>query len=433
MQATQTKTLDDQAISALPEIDSDGLIAKLDTAKRLIDTEWGTVGTEPKPRPVLSVVMPCLNEADTLAVCIRKAYEGLAKLPVPGEVIVADNGSTDGSREIAIELGARLIDVPQRGYGAALMAGIASAHGEYCVMGDADDSYDFREIDRFYESLLTGADLVQGCRLPSGGGQVLPGAMPWLHRWLGNPVLTFLAVHMFRAPVHDVYCGLRGFRKSWQQRLDQRCIGMEFAVEMIVKGTLFGTRISEVPICLYPDGRKSHPPHLRTFRDGWRTLRFFLLHSPRHTFLMPGGVFCGIGGMGFLAALSGLRIGGGELGAHSLLVAGLFLLIGVQLMSCAVIAKVFASGAKLLPVHGRLERFLEFWNLERSLLTCASMVAIGTGLIGMTAWRWVLEGFGPLPYATTLQSVVPGVGLIALATQLAATSFVVSVLRMARI
>ncbi|MCG8448424.1 MAG: glycosyltransferase family 2 protein, partial [Pirellulales bacterium] len=236
----------------------------------------------------LSVVMPCLNEADTLATCIGKAFDAMREHGIHGEVVVADNGSTDGSIQIANELGARVVHVREKGYGNALMGGIATARGRFIIMGDADDSYDFLEIPQFVEELRKGRQLVQGCRLPSGGGTILPGAMPRLHRWWGNPMFSFMVRRMFRAPIHDVYCGLRGFTRQLYDRLDLRSTGMEFATEMIIKSSLFEVDIAEVPITLHPDGRKAHAPHLRTFRDGWRTLRFFLMYSPRWLFLVPG-------------------------------------------------------------------------------------------------------------------------------------------------
>src|SRR3954463_12043259 len=236
----------------------------------------------------VSVVMPCLNEADTLDTCIAKAQRALREHGIRGEVIVADNGSTDGSQAIARRLGARIIEVAARGYGDALREGIAAARGTYVIMGDADDSYDFLELPKFIEKLRAGWDLAQGCRLPSGGGTIRPGAMPRLHRWLGNPVFSMMVRRMFWAPVHDVYCGLRGFRKDLFDRLDLRSPGMEFAPEMVIKSSLQNARIAEVPITLHPDGRRAHAPHLRTFRDGWRTLRFFLMYSPRWLFLYPG-------------------------------------------------------------------------------------------------------------------------------------------------
>ena len=220
----------------------------------------------------LSVVMPCLNEADTLETCITKAQEAMRAAGVPGEVVVADNGSTDDSVKIAERCGAVVVEVADRGYGSALMGGIDSARGRYVLIGDADDSYDFLEVSSFVEKLREGNELVQGCRLPAGGGTILPGAMPILHRWLGNPLLTTMMQLMFRAPVHDAYCGMRAFTRDLYARLALRCTGMEFATEMIIKATLQGANMAEVPITLHPDGRRTHGPHLRTFRDGWRTL-----------------------------------------------------------------------------------------------------------------------------------------------------------------
>jgi glycosyltransferase involved in cell wall biosynthesis len=240
--------------------------------------------TTDKDFPEVSIIMPCLNEADTLAACIGKARRALNEQEISGEIIVADNGSTDGSQTIAMRLGARLVNVRDKGYGSALMGGILAARGEYIIMGDADDSYDFLETPKFVEKLREGFDLVQGCRLSSGGGVVKPGAMPFLHRAWGNPMFSFLARWWFRSPLHDVYCGLRGFRKDVYCLLDQRCTGMEFATEMIIKASLYGAKIAEVPITLHPDGRKDRAPHLRTFRDGWRTIRLFFMCSPRWLF-----------------------------------------------------------------------------------------------------------------------------------------------------
>ena len=267
----------------------------------------------------LSVVMPCLNEADTLETCILKAQNAINNLGITGEVIIADNGSTDGSQSIAQKLGARVVNVIQKGYGSALMGGISAARGKYIIMGDADDSYDFLDVPKFVNELEKGFDLVQGCRLPSGGGTIKPKAMPFLHRWWGNPMFSVMARIWFKAPIHDVYCGLRGFRKEFQEGLDQRCVGMEFATEMIIKSSLRGAKIAEVPITLHPDGRKAHAPHLKTFRDGWRTLRFFLMFSPRWLFLYPGIILSLLGLAAFGLALTHTVIAGATLDAHTLL------------------------------------------------------------------------------------------------------------------
>jgi glycosyltransferase involved in cell wall biosynthesis len=226
----------------------------------------------------LSIVIPCLNEVETVSSCVRKAVSWLEARAICGEVIVADNGSTDGSIESSEQVGGRVVRISKKGYGNALMGGIGYAHGKYLIMGDADDSYDFSSLDGFIDQLRSGCDLVQGCRLPAGGGRVMPGAMPFLHRWLGNPLFSLLARRWFSVPIHDVYCGLRGFSRDFYQQLNMRCTGMEFAVEMIAKASLMKARIGEVPITLHPDGRVGRKPHLRTFRDGWRTLYFFLCY-----------------------------------------------------------------------------------------------------------------------------------------------------------
>ena len=225
--------------------------------------------------PEVTVVIPCLNEADTLEICIRKAQQSFADASIQGEILVADNGSVDGSPEIAMRLGARVVAISEKGYGHALRGGIQAAQGRFIVMGDADDSYDFLETPKFVAKLREGFDLVQGCRLPTGGGRVMPGAMPVTHRYIGNPMFSFMARHMFSSPIHDIYCGLRGFTRPFYERLELRCVGMEFATEMIIKASMQKARIAEVPITLHRDGRKSHSPHLKTVRDGWRTLRFF--------------------------------------------------------------------------------------------------------------------------------------------------------------
>ena len=380
----------------------------------------------------LSVVMPCLNEADTLAICIRKAQAAFAECGARGEVIVADNGSDDGCPEIARDLGARVVHVASKGYGHALMGGIEAAQGHFILMGDADDSYDFTEIPRFLAALRDGAELVQGCRMPSGGGQILPGAMPPLHRWFGNPLLSRLARVMFDVPVQDAYCGLRGFTKDLYRRLDLRCTGMEFATEMIIKSALMGARVAEVPITLHPDGRKQHGPHLRTFRDGWRTLRLFLLYSPRWLFLFPGILLMGLGGLGYILAFPGVEIGGARLGVHTLLVASLCFLMGFQSLLFAVMSKAYAIGAGLLPWDERLERFFKVATLERGLLLGFAALVAGGVLIALAAWNWRELGFGDLDYASTLRGVIPGITLAALGFQTILSGFFVSLLGMDR-
>lgn len=380
----------------------------------------------------LSIVMPCLNEADTLATCIEKAQRALRESGIAGEIVVADNGSTDGSPEIARRLGARVVHVEARGYGSALMGGIAAARGKYVIMGDADDSYDFLEVPRFVEKLREGYDLVQGCRLPGGGGTVMPGAMPFLHRWWGNPMFTAMVRWWFQAPIHDVYCGLRGFTKALYSRLDQRCTGMEFATEMIIKSSLYGEKIAEVPITLHPDGRKSHAPHLKTFRDGWRTLRFFLMYSPRWLFLVPGMLLVLLGLVGYALAMPGVTLWGATFDAHTLLFASLFILLGYQAVVFAIFTKIFAIGEKLMPEDPRLKRFFEIVNLERGLLVGAVTLLIGVGLLVAAILQWRAVDFGHLDYAYTMRWVIPGATLTALGFQTILSSFFASILGMRR-
>jgi glycosyltransferase involved in cell wall biosynthesis len=382
--------------------------------------------------------MPCLNEADTLESCIKKARQAFESANIAGEVIVADNGSTDGSQEIAARAGARVVPVKWRGYGNALMGGIAAARGKYIVMGDADDSYDFGEIPRIVAKLREGYALVQGCRLESGGGTVLPGAMPRLHRWLGNPMFSRLARWWFRAPIHDVYCGLRGFTRELYDRLDQRCTGMEFATEMIIKASLHGVRMAEVPITLHPDGRKAHKPHLKTFRDGWRTLRFFLLYSPRWLFLAPGLLMIFFGVIGYALALPrygdelGARIRGVHFDAHTLLFSSVAILCGYQSVVFAVMTKIFAVVEHLMPETPKTRRWFELFTLERGLVAGALMLLIGVGLLIAALLTWWNRDLGNLPYPRTMRVVVPGATLTALGFQTILSSFFMSVLGMAR-
>ena len=389
----------------------------------------------PTPRaddPVVSVVMPCLNEADTLATCIGKAKRALAESGLAGEIIVADNGSTDGSPEIAAGLGARVIRVTARGYGNALMAGIDAARGTFVVMGDADDSYDFGEVPALVTKLEEGYDLVQGCRLPAGGGRVSPGAMPFLHRWLGNPAFSRIARLWFNVPVNDVYCGLRGFRKAFYVTLGQRCTGMEFAIEMVLKSSLYGGRIAEHPITLHPDGRKSHAPHLRTFRDGWRTLRFFLMNSPRWLFLIPGILFILAGLVGYGVALPGLTLAGLTFDAHTLLFASMSILCGYQAVLFAIIAKTFAINEGLLPGDRRMDRFYEIVDLERGLLLGIVGMLVGLGLLVVAVIMWRDTGFGRLDYSRAMRWVIPGATLTTLGFQTVLSSFLVSILSLGR-
>ncbi len=382
--------------------------------------------------PELSILMPCLNEAETIGTCIQKAQAFLHQHQIVGEIVVADNGSTDGSQEIAELMGARIVPVHARGYGNALMGGITAARGRYVIMGDADDSYDFLDLCRFVDKLREGYDLVIGCRLPSGGGIVKPGAMRFLHRWWGNPMFTVMARRWFGAPIHDVNCGLRGFSKALFDRLNLRCTGMEFANEMIIKASLYGEKIAEVPITLYPDGRTAHPPHLRTFRDGWRTLRFYLMYSPRWLFVIPGSVLILMGLLGYAVAMPALTIRGVTFDVHTLLFASLAVLCGYQSILFAIFSKTFAVSEGLMPEDPRLTRVFQFMYLERGLILAGVGMLLGLGLLLAAIEQWRLAGFGHLDYESTMRLVIPGSTLTALSFQTILSSFFVSILGMRR-
>jgi glycosyltransferase involved in cell wall biosynthesis len=383
-----------------------------------------------KARCELSVVMPCLNEAETLGACIEKAWSAIAELEIEAEIVVADNGSTDASRQIAIAGGARVVSVSAPGYGNALMGGIAASRGRLIVMGDADDSYDFLELPRFVRRLQEGNDLVQGCRLKRGGGEILPGAMPRLHRW-GNPLLSWLLRTWFKAPVSDVYCGLRGFTREHYDSLDLRCTGMEFATEMIIKSSLRPARIAEVPITLHPDGR-SRKPHLRTFRDGWRTLRLYLLYCPRWLFMVPGVAMLCFGILAYAIALPSFRIFGVGFAAHTLLFGSLALICGYQAIAFAVFTRTFGAMEGLLPSNGHLKRLEDGFTIERGLVIAALAIGAGAILLLLALNEWRVQDFGSLNYTTTMRLVVPGVTLTVLGFQTMLSSFFLSVLSLGR-
>lgn len=376
----------------------------------------------------LSIVMPCLNEARTLESCISKAHQSLKELGLSGEIVIADNGSTDGSIEIAKKAGARIVNVTEKGYGHALRAGIEASQGRWIIMGDADDSYDFSKLTDFTKKLEQGYDLVMGCRLPSGGGTILPGAMPWKHRWIGNPVLSNLGRLFFHCPIHDFHCGLRGFQKDAYARMDLRTTGMELASEMVVKATLAQMRICEVPITLHKDGRL-RPPHLRSWRDGWRHLRFMLLYSPRWLFLIPGITASAVGAI-FVTALSfgSIHLGKIVLDVGSMAIAGMLLLVGVQLGSFALYSKVFAVAEGLLPQDTALNRWFGIFTLERGLLAGGATLLAGF-LLFLNAWAaWKNVGYGALAYDENLRRLLPAVILITLGVQVVFSSFFMSVL-----
>jgi glycosyltransferase involved in cell wall biosynthesis len=379
--------------------------------------------------PEASIVMPCLNEIDTVTTCVHKALAALEAHNIHGEVIVADNGSTDGSQDAAQAAGARVVNVTSKGYGAALMGGIAAANGRVVIMGDADDSYDFGEAPKFIHKLREGYDLVQGCRLPWGGGTVKPGAMPFLHRWWGNPMFSVLARWWFRAPIHDIYCGMRGFTRDWYKGLDQRCTGMEFATEMVIKSSRMGAKIAEVPITLHPDGRKNHPPHLKTFRDGWRTLRFFLMCSPKWLFLVPGQLMILLGLIGFGLALPGVKVHGVKFELNTLVMASLMLMVGCQAVLFAIGAKTFAIREGLMTPDSRIRKFYETFTVERGAIAGVIFLAFGVSLIAAAVWQWFRVDFGNLDVPFTGRLVISGATLTALGFQAILASFFLGVLR----
>ncbi|MBU3662696.1 MAG: glycosyltransferase family 2 protein [Bacteroidetes bacterium] len=376
----------------------------------------------------LSIVMPCLNEAETIEVCIKKANKWLQENGVAGEVVIGDNGSTDGSQQMAINLGARVIDVPQKGYGAALMGAIdASSNSKYVVMADSDDSYDFSNLSPFIESLRKGNDLVMGNRFKGG---IMPGAMPFLHRYLGNPVLSFVGRLFFNCPVGDFHCGLRGFRQDIVSLLDLKTTGMEFASEMVVKATINNLKIDEVPTTLSKDGR-SRPPHLRTWRDGWRHLRFLLIYSPRWLFVYPGLFLMLIGLILMLLIIPG------PMGifqqvyfdTNTLLYAGAFVIVGYQAISFGVFTRTYAVQAGFLPKKDSLTRAFDVITVESGLI--AGVLIFLTGIAGTfySLYIWEESNFGQLDYPKILRIVIPSVVGIIIGLQTVLSSFFLGVLQ----
>jgi glycosyltransferase involved in cell wall biosynthesis len=382
--------------------------------------------------PEVSVVLPCLNEAETIEFCVHEARTALDAAQLAGEIVVADNGSTDGSQEIARRAGARVVPVTDKGYGNALMGGIAAAQGRFVIMGDADASYDFSMIPAFVQQLRGGSALVMGCRLPSGGGRVMAGAMPFLHRWWGNPMFSWMVRTWFRAPIHDVHCGLRGFSREHYDRLELRCTGMEFASEMVIKSALFGAPISEVPITLRPDQRRTRTPHLRTFRDGWRNLRFFLLYSPRWLFLLPGAALMLLGVIGYALGMPAAHVGHAELDLNTLLFSTLFIVLGYQSVLFALHTKTFAIAQGLLPMTRSYSRFFQLFNLERGLIAGALVTVAGVALMTVVLVRWIAADFGPMDYRSSLRLTIPGLMLTALGVQTILSSFFASILGLSR-
>jgi glycosyltransferase involved in cell wall biosynthesis len=373
------------------------------------------------------VVIPCLNEALTIAGCVRESMDALAATDITGEVLVADNGSTDGSQELATRAGARVVPIAVKGYGNALRGGIAAARGRFILMGDADGSYNFSHLPRFVERLRAGADLVMGNRFLGG---IEPGAMPWKNRHIGNPILSFIGRLFFRTGIGDFHCGLRAFTADAYHRMDLRTTGMELASEIVIKSVLFGLRVEEVPTVLRKDGR-DRPPHLRPWRDGWRHLRFMLLFSPRWLFWYPGILLMAVGGMVGAALVPGpLPLGRVTLDVHTLLFAAVAVLIGFQAASFAVLSKFFAIRAGLRRAEAGFDDWFRHLTLEAGLVTGTVLVLAGLGLSLGAVWFWGGQGFGRLQPAETLRTVIPGALCLVLGCQMILTSFFLGVLRL---
>ena len=392
-----------------------------------IDTlEHAQDRTEPSSQDCeLSIVMPCLNEAETLAICIDKAVDYLKRSGVSGEVIIADNGSDDGSQEIAVRHGARVVDIPGRGYGAALGGGIKAARGRYVIMGDSDDSYDFSQLENFIAKLRDGHDLVMGNRFAGG---IAPGAMPPLHKYLGNPVLSTIGRLFFWSRIRDFHCGLRGFNRGSILGLDLQSTGMEFASEMVVKATLAELRLAEVPTTLSPDGR-TRPPHLRSWHDGWRHLKLLLMYAPRWLFLFPS-LFLVLSGLFVMGAVlpGPVSIGSVVFDVHTMLVAMAALLVGSQALVFFLIAKQFAINERLLPEGPNFRKFREMVSLERAVSVGATM--FGLGALGVVAAFivWASSAFGNLDYGTIMRVMIPSVSLLAIGIQFVFAGFLSGIL-----
>lgn len=386
-------------------------------------------GVGPFDPPELSVVLPCLDEAATIGVCIEQIRKTLLANNISGEIIVADNGSADRSRDIAEALGASVVPVANRGYGSALMGGIAAARGKYIVMGDADGSYDFSQIPLFLDKLRSGYELVMGNRFQGG---IEPGAMSPLHHYFGNPVLTGIGRLLFKAPCHDFHCGLRGFTRTAYDRMHLRTTGMEFASEMVVKASLFKLPVCEVPTTLSPDGRHRRS-HLRSWHDGWRHLRFLLLYSPRWLFFYPGVALLLLGGAtGLWLLISPSRVGPIQLDAHALLYATLAILAGFQTVLFAFFTKVFGVTEGLLPEDPRLTRAFRILNLEKGLLIGSTLLAVGVGTAAYPLYVWNRTGFDAMDPVALVRLLAAVIILVTLGVETICASFFLSILGITR-
>ncbi len=373
----------------------------------------------------LSVVMPCLNEAETLAICIKKAQDFFEREKISGEVIIADNGSTDGSQQIAKSLNATVVNVPQKGYGSALRGGIEAANGKYVIMGDADDSYDFSNLMPYLLKLREGYDLVMGNRFKGG---IKPGAMPFLHKYLGNPVLSFIGRLFYKSNIGDFHCGLRGFSKKAYYTMILKTTGMEFASEMIVKASLKNLQITEVPTILSPDGR-TRPPHLNTWRDGWRHLRFLVLYSPNWLFLIPGLILMVFGLITSAVLISGpISIGSVNFDVHTLLFTSVLALIGFQFILFYGLTKVYTVENDLLPKSKKYDRLFKFINLEKGLIIGFILVIVGIALSISAYTDWQAISFGNIENNSVFRSVIPAVTLMLLGVQIILFSLFFSIL-----
>ncbi len=375
----------------------------------------------PSENPDITVVIPCLNEEDTLGACLSKLETVAKNENITIEIIVADNGSQDKSIGIASQFNAKVVHVSRKGYGAALMGGIEQAKAPFVLMADADDSYDFLEVPKFFQKTKEGFDLVQGCRLPRGGGKIIKGAMPWSHRHIGNPLFTFLVRSWFKSPINDVYCGMRAFKKSFYDTLKMRCTGMEFATEMIIKAANSGAKTVEVPITLHKDGRIQHPPHLRTIRDGWKTLQFFLICAPSKLFLLPGLLLCLFGFLGGTLGYLGSSFGPLTLGAHTMLGSSLFIISGYQAVLMHLLSLDLSQ--KLGMRNSEDNSFLQKLILSQGTRICLLLLLSGVFLWAKVFLSWQATDFGRLDYAMTMKIVIPGATLISLSLEMMIFTF----------
>jgi hypothetical protein len=374
----------------------------------------------------ISVVIPCLNEARSIGICVGKALEAFQEIGIRGEVVVADNGSTDGSVEIAERFGARVVHVATRGYGNALRKGIEEAKGEFIIMGDADDSYDFSQVPGFIAKWREGSELVMGNRFEGG---IKPGAMPWLHKYLGNPALTAILNSFFHAGIGDAYCGMRGFTKRVYERVDPRTTGMEFALELVIKAAKLGAKVTEIPVTLWPD-KRGRQPHLRTFHDGWRSLRFMLLYAPNWLFLLPGISLLGVGlGLVFWLFPGPRPVGRVTFDVHTMLFGMMFALLGAQVISIGLFAKVFSYAERFSRNQRSLERWLRRVKLEDGLVLGGTLAFSGAGGAFWLLWKWAASDFGPFDQ---IRSVILFSLLFFLGVQVIFSSFFISMLGISR-